>query len=127
MKLNHIALNIQNKKELIDFYQNIFGFHLEYQFDLNLDLAKKNFNIEKQPEVYLYKNNNLVLELFVYPESTTLGFAHICLEMVDREKIAKKGEQAGYPITRIQRNNKPDILFIKDKAENIFELKKVNS
>jgi catechol 2,3-dioxygenase-like lactoylglutathione lyase family enzyme len=125
MKLNHIALNIKGENELIDFYQNIFGFQPEYQFDLNLDMAMKIFNIENQPKVYLYKNDNLVLELFVYPESTIQGFAHICLEMADREKIAQKGEKAGYPITRIQRKDKPDILFIRDKAGNIIELKNV--
>ncbi len=124
MKLNHIALNIQGRKELIDFYQNILGFHPEHQFDLNLDLATKIFNIEKQPEAFLCKNDNLVLELFIYQEITTQGFAHICLEVADREKIAKKGEQTGYPITRIQRKDKPDILFIRDKAGNMFELKK---
>ncbi|MCD6346279.1 MAG: hypothetical protein J7L96_02540, partial [Bacteroidales bacterium] len=75
------------------------------------------------PEVFLYKNDNLVLELFIHQEITTRGFAHICLEMADREKIVKKGEQTGYPITRIHRKDKPDILFIRDKAGNIFELK----
>ena len=124
MRLNHIALNIHEKKELIDFYQNIFGFHPEYQLDLNLDLATKIFNIEKQSDVFLYKNDHMLLELFVYPESTTQGFAHICLEMTDREKIAQKAEQSGYPVTRIKRTDKPDILFIRDKAGNIFELKK---
>lgn len=123
MKLNHIALNIQDKKELIDFYQNIFGFYPEYQFDMHLDLAIEIFNLKEQPEVFLYKNDNLVLELFVYSESTTQGFSHICLEVADREKIAKKGERAGYSITRMKRSDKPDILFIRDKTGNIFELK----
>ena len=123
MKINHVGLNIQNEKEIIDFYQNILGFHFEYQFDLKLVLATKIFGIEKQPEVFLCNNENMQLELFVYPEKTKQGFAHICIEVTDREIIAKKCKNAGYPITRIQRNDKPDILFIRDKAGNIFELK----
>ena len=123
MKLSHIGLNIQRKEELVDFYQNILGFYFEYQFALNTVFATKIFGVTKQPEVFLYKNENLYFELFVYPENTTMGFTHICIEVIDREKIAKKSENAGYPITRIQRNDKPDILFIKDKAGNIFELK----
>ena len=56
---------------------------------------------------------NLHLELFVYSENAKTDFAHICIEVIDREIIAKKSENAGYPITRIQKNDKPDILFIK--------------
>jgi len=123
MKLNHIGINIQRKEELVDFYQNILGFHLKYQFDLNPVMASKIFGVEKQAEVFLHSNKNIHLELFVYPEQSVQGFAHICIEVTDREIIARKCENAGYPITRIQRNDKPDILFIRNKAGNIFELK----
>lgn len=125
IKLNHIGLNIQSETELVDFYQNILGFHLEHQFELNSVFASKIFGMNKQPEVFHYKNENLYFELFVYPEKTTQGFAHICIEVIDRDIIAKKCENMGYPVTRIQRNDKPDILFIRDNAGNIFELKKI--
>lgn len=32
MRLKHIALNIKNKEELTNFYQNTLGFHFVYQF-----------------------------------------------------------------------------------------------
>jgi len=123
MKINHVGINIQSEEEIVDFYQNILGFHFEYQFDLKLVLATKVFDIEKQPKVFLYSNENIQLELFVYPEKTKQGFTHICIEVTDREIIAKKCEHVGYPITRIKRSDKPDILFIRDKAGNVFELK----
>ncbi len=125
MKLHHIALNIQTKKELVDFYQNILGVYPQHQFNLYLDLATKIFNIEQQPEVFQYKNEHLFLELFFYEETTIQGFAHICLEVADRENIAKKAEIAGYPVARVARKEMPDILFIKDKTGNIFELKDI--
>ena len=123
MKLLHIGLNIQGKEELVGFYQNILGFHPDYQFDLNPVLATNVFGIGRQAEVFIYKNDSIQLELFIYPEKINLGFTHICIEMNDREKIVKKCEQAGYPITRIERDDKPELLFIRDKAGNIFELK----
>jgi catechol 2,3-dioxygenase-like lactoylglutathione lyase family enzyme len=123
MKLNHIALNIQQKEELVDFYQNILGFYLDYQFNLDQVLATKIFGMAKQAEVFLCKKENLHLELFVHPESIIKHFAHVCIEVTDREIIAKKCEVAGYPITRIERNDKPELLFIRDKAGNAFELK----
>lgn len=123
MKLSHIALNIRGKEELSDFYQNILGFQPEYQFDLNQDYATKIFNLKIQPDVFLYKKEEIYFELFVYEGTTIPGFAHLCIEVADREIIAKKCEQAGYPVIRINRSNKADLLFIKDKAGNIFELK----
>lgn len=126
MKLNHVGLNIQGKEELVDFYQNILGFQPEHQFNLTPVLATKIFGIGKQVEVFLFKNDNLVLELFVYPGNTKQCFAHICIDVANREIIAKKCKNAGYPIKRIQRNDKPDILFVEDKAGNIFELKEVS-
>jgi len=123
MKLSHIGLNIQSKEELVNFYQNILGFHPEYQFELPSVLATEIFELTGQTEVFLYKKENLIFELFVYPENTKMGFTHICIEVADRENIAKKSESAAYPVIRIQRNDKADILFIKDKAGNIYELK----
>jgi catechol 2,3-dioxygenase-like lactoylglutathione lyase family enzyme len=123
IKLNHIGLNIQSKTELVDFYQNILDLDFEYQFELNSDFASKIFGIEKQPEVFHYKNEHLSLELFVYPDNYRQVFAHICIEVTDREIIAEKCKNARYPVTRIERKDKPDILFIRDKAGNIFELK----
>jgi len=122
-KLNHIALNISDVDEVTDFYQDILGFHMEYQFELDSDFASKIFGINKQAEVFHCKNELLNLELFVYPDNPKQIFAHICIEVIDREIIAVKCKNAGYPVTRIKRNDKPDILFIRDRAGNIFELK----
>lgn len=123
--LNHIGLHIKSREELVDFYQNILGFHREYQFELSSVLASKIFDIDKQSEVFYCKNGNVCFELFVHAEKAPQGFAHICIDVIDREIIAKKCGDAGYPVTRIERSDKPDILFIEDKSENIFELKNI--
>ena len=123
MNLKHIALNIQSKDELIDFYQNVLGFHLEHQYELSQTFASRIFGIEKQTEVFIYSNGKIDIELFVYPEKTKQGFAHICIETEDRETVAAKCEKTGYPIIRIERSDKPDLLFVMDKAYNKFELK----
>ncbi len=123
MKLNHVALNIQSEEELIDFYQNILGFYFEYQFNMPTELADTIFEVKKQVNVFLYKREDIHLELFVHSENTTLSFAHICMEVTDRESIAAKCEQSSYPVIRIKRIDKHDILFVKDKVGNIFELK----
>lgn len=123
MELSHIGLNIKDKNELVDFYENILGFNLEYQFEMDSAYAKQLFTLEKPTEVFLYKKDLLSLELFVQPEAIPDGFSHVCIQINDRDFIAEKCKNSGYPVIRITRNNKPDILFIKDKAGNSFELK----
>ena len=123
MKLNHIALTIQNKEDLIDFYQNILEFSFEYQYEIDPTLASTIFDIEEQTEIFRYSKDNLDLELFVSTEKTIPAFAHIGVDVADREMILEKCKKAGYEITRVERKDKYDLLFVSDKAGNKFELK----
>ena len=123
MKLKHIALNIQKEAELVDFYEKVLGFHLINRYELNADYAQKIFGINAKTEVYVYSNFTIYLELFVLPEQTNNGFAHICTEMEDRNIVVEKCRKAGYPIIKIEREEKEDLIFIMDSAENKFELK----
>ena len=123
MKLNHIALTIQNKEELTDYYQNILGFRLMYQYEVDATLSSTLFDIDKPTEVFRYSKDDLHLEFFVSTAKTKPVFAHIGLEMEDREVIAEKCEKAGYQVIRVGRKEKYDLLFVSDKAGNKFELK----
>ncbi|MBD0777542.1 hypothetical protein HPE56_07040 [Maribacter sp. ANRC-HE7] len=44
------------------------------------------------------------------------------MEVEDRESISAKCVKSKYPVIRNKRIDKADILFVKDKAGNIFEL-----
>ncbi len=123
MKLNHIGLNIQSEEEVVNFYQNILDFQPEYQFEMPADLCNSVFELNKPAKVFLYKKDDVLIELFACSEDLKMGFAHICIDVIDRELLAAKSEAAGYPIIRIHRDDKPDLLFLKDKAGNMFELK----
>lgn len=123
MKLKHIALNIERTEELTDFYENVLGFHLVHQYELNTAFAEKIFGIEIKTDVFVYSNFTLDLELFVLPEKTNHGFAHICVEMEDRDIVAERARKARYPIIKIEREEKEDLLFVMDRAGNKFEMK----
>lgn len=125
MKLNHVGLNIQSEEEIVDFYQNVLGFHLEYQFDISTELGDRIFGVNEQVNVFLCKNKDILLELFVYYAHPKNSFSHICLDVTDREKIVFRCEERNYKVIRIDRADRADILFIKDKAGNVFELKNV--
>ena len=122
MQLYHIGLNITDKKEVKDFYQDIFGFAPERNFTLSEVMSKRFFGLEKETEVFLMKNGNLTLELFLNGKTTRNGYNHLCLAVKDREKTVSLCRAAGYHVQRLEREN-GDLIFVKDKAGNLFELK----
>ena len=127
MKLNHIALNICNVDEITDFYQEILGFHPKYQFELPVSLGNSIFGINKSVPAYFCENEQLAVELFVLYENINNRFAHICLELPDRDKLINRCISKGYKVKNIQRNNKSNLLFIWDKSGNCFEIKEENN
>ncbi|MEA2042864.1 MAG: VOC family protein [Bacteroidota bacterium] len=123
IKLNHIALNIITVDEITDFYQNILGFHLEYQFELPTKLSNSIFEINKSVPAYFCKNEQVAFELFVLPTKINKDVAHICLEITNREELINRCINKDYKVKNIQRDNKPNLLFIWDKSGNCFEIK----
>jgi catechol 2,3-dioxygenase-like lactoylglutathione lyase family enzyme len=122
MQLNHVGINIARIGEIQHFYKNILGCVPERNFPVPLDISQQFFGIDNKTEAYIVRYEDMLLELFVYDKPLKTGYAHLCLEVKDREKIVRKCVEVGYPVMRKEREN-GDLLFIKDKAGNVFELK----
>ncbi|MBC8185109.1 VOC family protein [candidate division KSB1 bacterium] len=125
MKLEHIALTIEDAKEIKDFYIDILEMKEVKTFVLNKILAQKIFGIQKDTNVFYLQRNNLFLEVFITGEKLKQGFDHICLSVKDRETIVTKAEPQNYECVRIKRDVF-DLIFVKDKSGNIFEIKESN-
>jgi len=122
MKLQHIGLNITEVSEVNHFYTNILKCWPENNFELNETLSEEVFQQKHATQVFTVRNTDLVLELFLSKEINAQGFQHICISVCDRDHIAEKARAYGYPVIRIAREGN-DLLFIRDKAGNMFELK----
>jgi len=122
MRLNHIGLNISAESEIDNFYTSILKFWPNRKFEITDVLSRKVFQRGSEGKVFTVRNADLVFELFLTEEKQITVFQHVCLEVNDREHMAEKAKAYGYPVVRIEREPN-DMLFIKDKAGNIFELK----
>ncbi|MBT3261611.1 VOC family protein [bacterium] len=123
MLLNHVALNILNQEEFKNFYQNILGMKESKSFILNKNLAKNIFNIAKEIPVLLCQKDELYLELAINPvKNEKQRFFHLCISVNNREALLKKAKENNYEAIHIKRDS-PDLIFIKDKNGNCFELK----
>lgn len=122
MKLEHIALSISDPEEINNFYVDILGMIETKTFVLSRALAKSIFDIEEEVSVFLLEKNGLLLEIFLAPGQKKHHFNHICLTVNDRETLFNKAAQNAYECIRIEREAF-DLIFIKDKIGNIFEIK----
>ena len=125
IKLEHIGITISEQEEINNFYQNILGFNQVKTFTLNKTLSGKIFNIPIDTPVYLMQKDNFILEIFVSADyQIKQNFNHICLSIKNREEVFQKAIAQKYECIRIERDVF-DLIFIKDKGGNIFEIKEI--
>ncbi len=122
MQLEHIALTVNNKSEINSFYKQILGLEEVKNFVLEESLSAQIFGIQAEIPVFQLKNDQLFLEIFVNPMKQNQGFNHLCFKMKERESFLKKVVENDYECNRIKRAGS-DLIFIKDKSKNIFEIK----
>jgi len=122
MQVNHIGLNISSEGEMSAFYCDILELQPDWSFAISSQISQKFFGIPDGTRAFMVKNEQLSLELFVYDKPLKTGYAHLCIEVDDREETARRCREKGYPVMRMERE-KGDLLFVKDKAGNVFELK----
>ena len=122
MKLEHIAISISDPEEVKNFYQDILGMREVKSFTLQKSLAYDIFGLDEEASVFLLQKNDLFFEVFMRQEANKQSFNHICLSVNDRETLFRKAKQKDYECIRIERDTY-DLIFIKDKSGNIFEIK----
>ncbi len=124
MRLEHIALSINSPSEITRFYQNILGLQKQKEFTLSKDLSSAIFCIESDTTVFLMKKDHVVFELFITTEDIVHNFRHVCISVENREIMVNHAIRSSYDVTRIKREFS-DLIFIKDKTGNIFEIKEM--
>jgi len=120
--LEHVGLTVFDRSEIKAFYQSLLGLGLQYDFTMPADLSENLFGIPKQTRVYLLSKGNLKLELFISKRKTPRNYTHICISVENRKAFIQKAKQKGYECTVVRRE-KSDLFFIRDKSNNLFEIK----
>ena len=121
--LKHIAIGIA-ESDLKDFYIDILGGNITGHFVLKQEDAVQLFDINKQVDVYYLELDNIEFELFIYNNSDCKTFNHTCLEMNSGSEIFIHAQRSNY-WTHLRKSNERETYFIKDKNENMFELKNI--
>lgn len=124
--LKHIGLQVV-QKDLLPFYQEVFGMEIQSTFILLKGDSHKIFNKEQSIPVIYAKSQFCDFELFVAEETfLETSFAHLCIEVDQPQLFANAALEKGYKVTLREKEGKSDTYFIKDSIGNIFEIKQTN-
>jgi len=119
---NHVAVSINDLSEIKDFYVNILGLEIIKKFTLSKDISGQIFNIEKETEVTVIGKDDFSMEIFKSNKTYHYDFQHVCVTVNNREQVIQKAKGNNYPCIIIERDTS-DVVFIKDKSNNLFEIK----
>ena len=122
MKLNHIAITVNDFSEIEGFYKNLLGMRDVRDFEITKDKVVRIFGIEHKITAYQLQKDNLFFEVFVLPQNIEKGFDHICFSVPDRDELINQAKHMNYEVIQIKREHF-DLIFVKDKSGNIFEIK----
>lgn len=122
MKFQHLGLTITVKSDIREFYQDILEMDIQKEFTLNEELAEQIFRQDHDVKVVAGTIGNLFIALFFAEQKPDAVWDHICFVSDNRAALINACRGKNYPVTVIER--KPfDIVFIKDKSGNLFEIK----
>ena len=119
---NHVGITINDSSEIKNFYVDILGLEIIKKFILSKMMTSQIFNTEKETEVTVVGKKDFMVELFIADKNDHRNFQHVCITVNDQKQALQKAQENNYPCTIIKRDIS-DLAFIKDKSNNLFEIK----
>jgi len=66
--LQHIALSVTDSEEIENFFEEVLIFRFKLGFTLDSEMAQKIFNVKKQTDVYVLRQQDVEFEIFISPK-----------------------------------------------------------
>lgn len=122
--LKHVGLQII-ENDLEHFYVNLLGGNVEHRFTIPGKVINPIFHVNQEIDVCYINLDDLTFELFIQPGELQENFFHICLQLKNAKMIYQKAVKAGYN-TYLRQTEKGKTFFIRDRNQNLFELKELS-
>jgi catechol 2,3-dioxygenase-like lactoylglutathione lyase family enzyme len=122
--LQHIALSINDPREISAFYQNVLQCKILRQFSLNPAITRSVFNTEGPVDVFMAEVQDTQLEIFLTSALENKVFSHICFTYRNADQVFNKALELGY-MALVKKNPSHNTYFIHDKSGNMFEIKEM--
>ena len=118
----HVALHYKDRKQAEDFFTKILGLPLLKTFSLTKELSDEIFGINEEVTIDVYANEDSYFEVFITQNQTKHGYEHVCIEVNNKDEFIERCKQQGIEPKFVKKGDKT-LLFIKDHANNLYEIK----
>lgn len=120
--LHHVALQYSDRKKAEIFFNKILKLPLQKTFTINKDLSNSIFGIEEEAIIDVYSNDDCYFEIFITKKTTKYNYEHISIEISNKDEFVNRCKKYVVQTNFIKKGEKT-LLFIKDFAGNLFEIK----
>lgn len=120
--LNHVALQYSERDQAEIFFIKILGLKLKKSFTISSELTYDVFGIKQEILVDVYENEHSCFEIFITDKLSDYSFEHTCIQIKNKEEFVKRCIENGIKPNFVKKGEKT-LLFIKDFAGNLFEIK----
>ena len=121
--LEHIGITINEESDIDALYKDLLGLKEERKFELYEDVSGKLFGTGERVSVMLLSGEDFFMEVFLTDKKQTPVYNHICISVDNSDDIIAKAKSMGFPVTQIERESRDNIVFLRDRSGNIFEIK----
>lgn len=120
--LHHVALQYFDRGKAEIFFTKILNLHLKKTFTINKELSNNIFGIKEEVIIDVYSNDSCYFEIFITERKTKYNYEHVSIEISNKEEFIKRCKKYNIQPMFIEKDEKT-LLFIKDYAGNLFEIK----
>jgi catechol 2,3-dioxygenase-like lactoylglutathione lyase family enzyme len=120
--LQHVAVECSERETADRFFTTILGLPQLKSITLSEELSTSIFHIKKRVDMITYDNGKMRFEVFLTPTKKPSSFAHICIEVPDKNEFINRCRQHGLKPFFIEKDGK-QLLFVRDFSENLYEVK----
>jgi len=120
--LKHVALQYSDKKQADIFFSKILGLQLKKTFTISKNLTFEIFGIKEEVLIVVYENENTCFEIFITNKKNDSCFEHTCIQINNKGEFIERCKKYGIKPLFVKKGEKT-LLFIKDFADNLFEIK----
>jgi len=119
--IQHVALEYSDQIFADRFFLEILGLEKVKTTILPRALSFSIFGIDADVEMVVYGNETSRFEVFIHAKRKEHAFAHIGLQVPDKDDFVARCKTHGLKPFVIQKNAR-QLLFVKDFSGNLFEI-----
>lgn len=125
-EIEHIAVASNTEEDSDKFFIELLGLKKTRSFTVSVDLMEKFFGTKKEHKIVRYEKDSLSFEVFITDDESKAKdiFSHACILVKERDVFVDRASYMGFSIIKVPRkDSRGYYLFIKDRYQNLYEIK----